>query len=69
MLWKFWLPTGTGRKNYSVECVTMIGNLCADYPKHIAHIATQNRTVNTTIKAGHGKAIDQMLEHYVIDKA
>ena len=65
-LWKLWLPklVGIGRRNYSVECVNMIANLCADLPKHIAYIATHNRTVNTTGKIGHGKATDHTVEHY-----
>lgn len=64
--WKLWLPRliGNGMKNYAVECVNMIANLGADYPKHIAYIAMHNRTVNMTGKAGHGKATDQMVEHY-----
>lgn len=64
--YKLWLPKfiGTGRRNYAVECVNMIGNLCADFPKHISYIATHNRTVNINGKLGHGKPIDQMVEHY-----
>ena len=64
--WKLWLPRfiGTGRKNYSKESVELIGNMLADFPKHIAFIATHNRTVNTQGKLGHGKLIDQMVEHY-----
>ena len=64
--YKLWLPRfiGTGRRNYAVECVNVIGNLCAEFPKHIAYIATHNRTVNTSGKVGHGKPIDQMVEHY-----
>ena len=65
-LWKLWLPRliGTGRNNYAVECVNLLGNLYADFPPHISYIAMHNRTVNTTGKAGHGKPIDQMVEHY-----
>jgi hypothetical protein len=64
--YKLWLPRfiGTGRRNYAVECVNVICNLWADFPKHISYIATHNRTVNTTGKFGHGKPIDQMVEHY-----
>lgn len=64
--YKMWLPRfiGTGRRNYAVECVHLIGNLYADFPKHISYIATHNRTVNTRGKRGHGKPIDQMVEHY-----
>lgn len=64
--YKLWLPKfiGTGRKNYAVECINVIGNLCADFPIHLSYIATHNRTVNTSGKIGHGKPIDQMVEHY-----
>ena len=64
--WQFWLPyfLGMGRKNYSNEATNLICNIKADFPKHIAHIAVHNRTVNTTGKPGRGKPIDQMVEHY-----
>lgn len=64
--YKLWLPRfiGTGRRNYAVECINVIGNLCADFPKHLSYIATHNRTVNISGKIGHGKPIDQMVEHY-----
>lgn len=66
--WKLWLPRfiGTGCKNYASEAVNLIAHLEADFPRHIAHIATHNRTVNTTGKPGHGKPIDQLMEHYVL---
>ena len=37
-LWKLWLPRfiGTGRNNYAVECVHLIANVTADWPKHLA---------------------------------
>lgn len=40
--YKLWLPRfiGTGRRNYAVECINVIGNLCADFPKHLSYIAT-----------------------------
>ena len=65
-LWKLWLPRliGTGRNNYAVECVHLIANLCAEFPKHLSYIATHNRTVNMEGKVGRGKPIDQMIEHY-----
>ena len=65
-LWKLWLPRliGTGRKNYAAECVHHIANLCAELPKHLSFIATHNRTVNMEGKAGRGKPLDQMIEHY-----
>ena len=64
--WKLWIPRflATGCKNYASEAVHLIANLTAIYPKHISYIITHNRTVNTRGKAGHGKPIDQHLEHY-----
>ena len=64
--YKYWLPRfiATGKRNYAVECVRVITNLSADFPRHIAYIATHNRTVNTTGKIGRGKPVDQMVEHY-----
>lgn len=43
------------------EAVNLIANMIADYPKHIAYI---DRTVNTKGIPGHGKPVDQMIEHY-----
>ena len=65
-LWKLWLPRliGTGRKNYAVECVNQIASLCADLPRHLAYIASHNRTVNMEGKPGRGKPLDQLNEHY-----
>ena len=64
--WKLWLPIFLGTKchNYATEALNLIANIKADFPKHIAYIATHNRTVNTSGKPGHGKPIDQMVEHY-----
>lgn len=64
--WKIWLPRfiGCGRKNYATESIHVLANLFANFPKHIAYIVTHNRTVNTRGKFGHGKPIDQMVEHY-----
>ena len=64
--WVLWLPRflATGKKNYASEAVNLIANLKADFPKHIAYLAIHNRTVNTEGKAGRGKPIDQMVEHY-----
>lgn len=64
--WVFWLPCflATGKKNYASEAVNLIAILKADFPKHIAYLATHNRTVNTEGKEGRGKPIDQMVEHY-----
>ncbi len=66
--WKLWLPrfVGTGCKNYSTEAINLIAHLEADFPRHIAYIATHNRTVSTTGKPGSGKPIDQLMEHYVL---
>ena len=63
---KLWLPQflGTGRKNYAAECVHMLANLSADFPKHLSYIVTHNRTVNVEGIPGKGKPIDQMMEHY-----
>ena len=64
--WKLWLPCliCTGCKNYAVECVHMLASLHADLPRHLAYIATHNRTVNMEGKSGRGKPIDQLNEHY-----
>ena len=61
--WKLWLPRflATKCKNYASE---LLSNLTATFPKHIAYIITHNQTVNTTGKPGHGKPIDQLMEHY-----
>lgn len=66
--WKWWIPRfiGTGKKMYAAEAVNMIANLTADFPKHIAYLATHNRTVNTAGKKGCGKPVDQVMEHYVL---
>ena len=52
--------------NYSTGAINLIAHLEADFPRHIAYIATHNRTVNTTGKSGRGKPIDQLMEHYVL---
>ena len=64
--WKLWLPRfiGTRKRNYSTEAAHLICNIEADYPRHIAHIIVNNRTVNTDGRAGHGKPVDQLVEHY-----
>lgn len=66
--WKWWLPrfVGTGKKNYAAEAVNMIANIAADFPRHIAYLATHNRTVNTEGKPGRGKPVDQLMEHYIL---
>ena len=64
--WKWWIPhfLATGCKNYAGEAVHLIANLQASFPKHMAYIAIHNRTVNTSGKPGHGKPVDQLIEHY-----
>ena len=64
--WKFWLPRflAAGFSNYSAEEVHLISNLTARFPKHIAYIATHNRTVNISGIPGRAKPIDQLIEHY-----
>ena len=66
--WKLWLPrfVGTGCKNYAAEAINLIAHLEAEFPRHIAYIATHNRTVSTTGKPGRGKPLDQLMEHYVL---
>ena len=65
-LWKHWLVLflAFNKSNYSKEAINLLSNIKALYPKWLAFIVTHNRTVNTHGKAGHGKPIDQMLEHY-----
>ncbi len=64
--WKMWLPMFVSKRchNYANEAVKLLANLKADYPSHIAYIVTHNRTVNMDGHPGHGKPIDQMVEHY-----
>ena len=65
-LWKFWLLyfLGSGCKNYATEAINLICNLQADFPKATAFVVQHNRTVNMDGRPGHGKPIDQMMEHY-----
>lgn len=64
--WKAWLHRflGTGCKNYAMEAAHLIAKLTADFPKHVAYIAIHNRTANMLGKPGHGKPLDQLMEHY-----
>ena len=64
--WKWWLPRfhATGCKNYATEAANLVVNLTARFPKHISYIAIHNRTVNMDGKPGHGKPLDQVMEHY-----
>ena len=66
LLWKFWLLyfLGSGCKNYATEAANLICNLQADFPKAIAFVVRHNRTVKVDGRPGHGKPIDQMIEHY-----
>ncbi len=50
--------------NHDNEAVKLLANLKDDYPSHIAYIVTHNRTVNMDGHLGHGKPINQMVEHY-----
>ena len=66
--WKYWLPqfVATGCKNYAAEAIHLIANITAVVPKHTAlyYIAVHNKTVNMDGKPGHGKPVNQMIEHY-----
>ena len=64
--WKFWFPrfTAVGYNNYANEAVHLIANLTAEFPKHIAYIATHNRSVNVSGKSGLAKPVNQLIEHY-----
>ena len=64
--WTWWIPQffATGCKNYALEAANHIVNVIAWFPKHISYIAVHNRTVNMDGKWGHGKPIDQAMEHY-----
>jgi len=65
-LWKHWavLFLAMNKKNYAKEAFNLPANIHASFPKHIAYIVTHNRTINMHGREGHGKPIDQMLEHY-----
>lgn len=41
-----------------------VANVTSRFPRHIAYIVTHNRTVNMDGRPGHGKPMDQMMEHY-----
>lgn len=61
--WKWWLPRflATGFKS---EATKLLVNVTARFPKHIAYIAINNHAVNRDGRVGHGKPIDQGMEHY-----
>ena len=67
-MWRYWLLhlLGGGKYNYSCEAVNLLANLDADWTENIAYIHTNHRTVNTSGKPGHGKPIDQLVEHYYL---
>ena len=64
--WKWWLPRflATGCKNYALEAAKLLINVTAIFPKHIAYITIHNRTANMDGRCGHGKPLDQVMEHY-----
>ena len=64
--WRHWLVLflGTSRKNYATEALNLLCILAATFPRHIAYLVTNNRTVNMIGANHHGKPLDQMLEHY-----
>ena len=51
-------------KNYASEAANLIANVTAKFPKHMAYITIHNRTVNIDGMHGHGKPVDQLMEHY-----
>jgi len=63
---KIWIPhfIGTEMKKYASEVANMIANIKADFPAHIAYIATHNHTVNMQGMPGMGKPIDQLIKYY-----
>ena len=52
------------RTNYSSEAAIILENLMADFSKWLSYIVTHNRTVNSSGRPGHGKAIDMAVEHH-----
>ena len=65
-MWRYWLlHLLRGHKvNYAHEAANLLANLEADWPPEIAFIHTHCRTVNVAGKPGHGKPVDQLIEHY-----
>lgn len=61
--WKYWIPhfLGAGMKNYAHEAANLIANIKADFPAHIAYIATHNRTVNMQGKKEKGNLLISLL--------
>ena len=59
----YWIPhfLGAGMKNYAHEAANLIANIKADFPTHIAYIATHNRTVNMQGKKEKGNLLISLL--------
>ena len=59
---------GEGFNNYGDLAENFIANLSPDFSKHHSciHAATNNCTVKMQSKPGHGKPIDQLIEHYFL---
>lgn len=64
--WRMWLLyfLASKRTNYSSEAANLLANLKADFSKWLAYVVTHNRTVNSSGRPGHGKAIDMAVEHH-----
>ncbi|CAH1277022.1 Hypp9459 [Branchiostoma lanceolatum] len=54
---------GHGAK-ISTEAANLIANIAADWPEAVSVLATNNRTVNTYGREGHGKLIVMLVEHF-----
>ena len=65
-MWRFWFLhlLGGHKVNYSTEAANLLANLAADWAPKTAYIHKHYRTVNVSGKPGHGKPIDQLVEHY-----
>ena len=63
--WKLWLPRflGSGCKTMLSRQPTYL-SISQQGFHDISHIATHNRTVNMSGTPGHGKPLDQVMEHY-----
>ena len=64
--WRMWLLyfLASKRTNYSSEAANLLANLKTDFSKWLSYIVTHNRTVNSSGRPGHGKAIDMAVEHH-----
>ena len=64
--WRIWLLyfLASKRTNYSNEAANLLANLKADFSKWLAYVVVHNRTVNSSGRPGHGKAIDMAVEHH-----